>query len=235
LQRKAENEGAGEGLPPYCLPVFTQQKKIVCEDIYHPLLTNPVKNSATIAKGFLLTGCNASGKSTFLKTIAVNAIFAQSIHTCTAAGYQTGFFRIATSMSLKDDILAGDSSYMAEIKAMKRLLNLGKDGEHPALVLADEVLRGTNTGERIAASTQILKSLNHENSLCLAATHDVELTGLLANEYDNYHFEERWENDDIHFPYLLLPGPATTQNAIKLLRVMGYDEELVRAAENALK
>jgi hypothetical protein len=258
LQRRAESEGEGGGQPTgstsdnsssqananllanasllaYCTPVFTAEKQIVCEDIYHPLLTKPVKNSVTIAKSFLLTGSNASGKSTFLKTIAINAIMAQSIHTCTAASYTASFFRIATSMSLKDDIIAGDSYYMAEIKAMKRLLDLGKDGDHPALVLADEVLRGTNTGERIAASTQILKSLNHENSLCLAATHDIELTALLAGEYENYHFEERWENDDIHFPYLLLPGPATTQNAIKLLRVMGYDEGLVQAAENALR
>jgi DNA mismatch repair ATPase MutS len=156
---------------------------------------------------------------------------AQSVHTCAAASFETGFFRVATSMALKDDLLAGDSYYMVEIKAMKRLLELGKQSETPALVFADEVLRGTNTVERIAASTQILRSLNHANSLCLAATHDIELTTLLASEYENYHFEESFIDNDIHFPYKILPGAATTRNAIKLLRVMGYDEALVKEAE----
>jgi hypothetical protein len=221
-----------------CTPQFTDNKQINCADIYHPLLTEPVKNDLIIRKSILLTGSNASGKSTFLKTIALNAIFAQSIHTCTAGKYQTGKFCVATSMSLKDNIIAGDSYYMVEIKSMKRLLNLpnkirGINGVN-VLVLVDEVLRGTNTVERIAASTQILRSLNSENSVCLAATHDIELTYLLAEEYDNYHFEEQFK-EDIYFPYKILPGAATTRNAIKLLERMGYDEELVADAERLAK
>jgi len=215
----------------YCIPDFTDEKSITCKNIYHPLLTEPVKNDFNINKSILLTGSNASGKSTFLKTIAINAILAQSINTCTATSYQTGFFNVATSMSLKDDIIAGDSYYMVEIKSMKRLIELGKGSENPVLVLVDEVLRGTNTVERIAASTQILRSLNRENSICLAATHDIELTYLLAEEYENYHFEEKFIDDDIYFPYKILNGPATTRNAIKLLKIMGYDEGLVRDAE----
>ncbi|MCL2051665.1 MAG: hypothetical protein FWG91_08075 [Lachnospiraceae bacterium] len=217
----------------YCLPVFTKDKEINFTNIYHPLLTEPVKNDFTVKKSILLTGSNASGKSTFLKTIAVNAILAQSINTCTADSYQAGMFYIATSMSLKDDIIAGDSYYMVEIKSMKRLIELGtgQKGEIPALVLVDEVLRGTNTVERIAASTQILKSLNSGNNVCIAATHDIELTYLLADKFENHHFEEKFIDDDIYFPYKILAGPATTRNAIKLLKVMGYDKELVADAE----
>jgi len=73
--------------------------------------------------------------------------------------------------------------------------------------------------------------LNRENSICLAATHDIELTYLLDAEYENYHFEEKFIDDDIYFPYKILKGPATTRNAIKLLKVMGYDEGLVRDAD----
>jgi len=215
----------------YCVPDFIDEKRVECRNIYHPLLTEPVKNDFDIDKSILLTGSNASGKSTFLKTIAINAILAQSINTCTAESYQTGFFNMATSMSLKDDIIAGDSYYMVEIKSMKRLIELGKGSSNPVLVLVDEVLRGTNTVERIAASTQILRSLNRENSICLAATHDIELTYLLDAEYENYHFEEKFIDDDIYFPYKILKGPATTRNAIKLLKVMGYDEGLVRDAD----
>ena len=96
----------------------------------------------------------------------------------------------------------------------------------------DEVLRGTNTVERIAASAQILKSLARENVICFAATHDIELTHLLENDYSNYHFEEEIKGDDIEFNYRLMDGRATTRNAIKLLRVMGYDEEIIQNAEN---
>lgn len=85
------------------------------------------------------------------------------------------------------------------------------------LCFVDEVLRGTNTVERISASTEILKSLSAEQVLCFAATHDVELTELLAKEYDNYHFEEEIVEGDVRFNYRLLTGKATTRNAIKLL------------------
>lgn len=214
----------------YCIPEFTDNTEIRGSNIYHPLLTEPVKNDLKVVNSILLTGSNASGKSTFLKTVAINAILAQSINTCTAESYRTQMYNVATSMSLKDDIIAGDSYYMVEIKSMKRLIELSKKSENPVLVLVDEVLRGTNTVERIAASTQILRSLNNKNSTCLAATHDIELTYLLANEYDNYHFEEKFNDNDIYFPYKILKGPATTRNAIKLLEVMGYDKKLVADA-----
>ena len=76
-----------------------------------------------------------------------------------------------------------------------------------------------------------MKMLAKGNALCFAATHDVELTRLLAGEYDNYHFEERMEENDIMFPYKLLKGPAATRNAIALLRVLGYDSRIVSEAE----
>ena len=85
--------------------------------------------------------------------------------------------------------------------------------------------------ERIAASTQIMRMLAADHAVCFAATHDVELTKLLEQEYDNYHFEERIEEDDIFFPYKLIPGPATTRNAIALLKMLGYDSNIIREAE----
>ena len=67
---------------------------------------------------------------------------------------------------------------------------------------------------------------------CFAATHDVELTGLLEAEYDNYHFEEQIADGDISFPYLLMPGRATSRNAIRLLEMMGYSEEIIKKADD---
>ncbi len=215
----------------YAVPEFGPSRGIEGREMYHPLLKHPIKNDINIDASVLLTGSNASGKSTFLKTVAINAILAQTVHTCMAAGYRAGMFQIASSMSLRDDVLEGDSYYMVEIKSMKRLMDLQKDNTVPVLVFVDEVLRGTNTVERIAASTQILRSLNGGNSICFAATHDIELTHLLANEYENYHFEEVFTDGDIFFPYKIMNGPATTRNAIKLLATMGYDPALIQDAE----
>lgn len=209
-----------------------QKVKYECINEYHPLLTNPVKNTIRTERGVLLTGSNASGKSTFLKTCMVNAILAQTVHTCTAESYRAPVFRIYSSMALRDDLAGGDSYYIVEIKSLKRILTAAAEGARPILCAVDEVLRGTNTVERIAASTQILKSLHREGVLCFAATHDIELTDLLAEDYDNYHFEEEIADGDIHFPYRLLNGKATTRNAIKLLELIGYDREIIERAES---
>lgn len=197
---------------------------------YHPMLEAPVKNSISADRGVLLTGSNASGKSTFLKTVAVNAILAQTIHTCTAESYRTPFFYVYSSMTLRDDLAGGESYYIVEIKALKRILDAAGSGKKPVLCFVDEVLRGTNTVERIAASTQILKSLSGRGIFCFAATHDIELTGLLEAGYENYHFEEDVRDGDVCFNYRLQRGKATTRNAIKLLELMGYDSEIIANA-----
>lgn len=223
----------------YCIPEFIDDiglaHSLNIEQLYHPLLNDPVKNDIEVKKGVLLTGSNASGKSTFLRAVALNAILAQTIHTCSAASYEGNMFRIYSSMSLKDDLVSGDSYYMAEVKSIRRILNevkeAGKDKKH-VLCFVDEVLRGTNTVERIAASTQILKAFALDNVMCFAATHDLELTMLLNEEYDNYHFEEEIVKDDIFFPYKIQKGPAVSRNAIALLKVLGYDKDLVNDAEN---
>ncbi len=202
------------------------------EELYHPLLKDPVKNSVKVTRGMLLTGSNASGKSTFLRAVATAGVLSQTIHTCPASRYEAPVFRIYSSMALKDDLTGGDSYYMVEIKSIKRILDqVMKDDARPVLCFVDEVLRGTNTVERIAASTQIMKMLSRRRTLCFAATHDVELTKLLETEYDNYHFEEKIEEEDIFFPYLLVKGPATSRNAIALLKMLGYDRGIIEEAE----
>ncbi|MDE5717244.1 MAG: hypothetical protein K2I53_06450, partial [Lachnospiraceae bacterium] len=206
------------------------------EGLYHPLLGEAVPNDLHAGKGVLLTGSNASGKSTFLRAVAVNALLAQTVHTCAALRYEAPFYRIYSSMSLRDDLEGGDSYYMVEIKSIKRILDqVQREKELPVLCFVDEVLRGTNTVERIAASTQIMKKLAAGRALCFAATHDVELTKLLKKEYDNFHFEERIEENDIFFPYKLMEGPASTRNAIALLRMLKYDDSITAEAEAMAK
>lgn len=218
----------------YCLPEFTEDGKaaICMEDIYHPAISHPVPNSISETRGILITGSNASGKSTFLKTAAINAILAQTIHTVLGHVYRGSFFRILSSMALQDSLENKESYYIVEIKSLKRILDSAKDAV-PILCFVDEVLRGTNTVERIAASAQILKSLSRDNVLCFAATHDIELTYMLEAFYSNYHFEEDVKENDILFSYQLHSGRAVTRNAIKLLRIIGYEESIISEAENS--
>lgn len=220
------------GLPFYCVPEFRKDGETAysAEALYHPLIKNAVENSIVAKRGVLITGSNASGKSTFLKASAIAAILAQTIHTVPAKSYESSFFEIYSSMTLSDNLFAGESYYIVEIKSLKRVLDAAESGRN-VLCFVDEVLRGTNTVERIAASSHILKSLCRKNAICFAATHDIELTHILKHYYDNYHFTEIVKENDIVFPYRLLDGCADTRNAIRLLHLIGYKEEITKAAE----
>lgn len=229
--------GYRQSLPVRCTPEFLKAwdggagSNLCMKELYHPLLSDPVANDIDAKRGVLLTGSNASGKSTFLKAVAINAVFAQTIHACCCSEYRGCFFRTMSSMSLRDDLESGESYYIVEIKSIKRILDAANEPGAAVLCFVDEVLRGTNTVERIAASTQILRGLLQKRVCCFAATHDVELTQLLEKEYDNYHFEEEVSEGDISFPYKLMEGRATTRNAIRLLALMGYDEKLIGDAQ----
>lgn len=215
----------------YCIPEFAGES-FKGEELYHPLIVDAVANSVDTSRGLLITGSNASGKSTFLKTCAVSAILAQSIHTVLGQSYKAPFYRIYSSMALKDDIFGGDSYYIVEIKSIKRILDANAEGGARVLCFVDEVLRGTNTVERIAASTQILKCFAYNKVMCFAATHDIELTALLKDCFDIYHFEGNVTDNDVHFDYQIKEGPATNRNAIKLLGVLGYDKKIVDDAQS---
>ena len=132
-------------------------------------------------------------------------------------------------MALKDDVLKNESYYIVEIKSLKRIIDKSKD-KIPMLCFVDEILRGTNTIERIASSSEVLSYFNDSNCICFAATHDIELTYLLENKFENYHFEEEITDNDIVFDYKLRSGSAKSRNAIKLLGLMGYDEKIIEDA-----
>ena len=211
-------------------PEFLDEKKAGCridvEELYHPLLTHPVANSLYAEGGILLTGSNASGKSTFMKNMAVNAILAQALNTSLSKRYRGVVCRIMTSMALRDNLAQGESYFVVEVKSLKRILEASRE-KTPLLCVIDEVLRGTNTTERIAASESVLAALRRANVLCLAATHDTELTYLLEDLYTNYHFVRA----DYRAEYFLPVSPGTgagqeERNAIALLGNMGIDEKI---------
>lgn len=201
------------------------------EQLCHPLLPSPVKNSISTDGGNLITGANASGKSTFLKSVSIGAILAQSLATVPAQSWQGTFFRVCTSMALTDNLSGGESYFVVEIRSLKRIMDAAGQEGVPVLGMIDEVLRGTNTIERIAASSQVLQSLDDGKSLIFAATHDMELTEILAPLYHNYHFSGTVRDRDVKFDYRIKEGPTRERNAIALMAAAGYDKELADRAE----
>ena len=214
----------------FCIPEF-EGDRYDAKELIHPLIQNAVANDISTKEGILITGSNASGKSTFLKTCAINTVLAQSIHTVLGKEYKAPLFEVYSSMALNDNIFEGDSYYIVEIKSIKRILDAAAKSGNRVLCFVDEVLRGTNTIERIAASTEILKTFVKRNVTCFAATHDIELTSLLKDSLGIYHFEGDVTDNDVHFDYKIKSGPATNRNAIKLLGVLGYDEAIVDNAQ----
>lgn len=218
-------------LPYMCRPVFDGGAGMELRNVYHLNIKEPVANSISEDRPVLLTGSNASGKSTFLKSVAINAILAQTINTCPAEYYKAPFYRIYSSMALADDLDSGESYYIVEIKSLKRIVDASRARGLQVLCLIDEVLRGTNTVERIAASSEILKDLADHGVMCFAATHDIELTHILEKFYANYHFDEEVRENRVVFSYAIKPGRATSRNAIKLLGIIGYDGGIIRNSE----
>ncbi|MCL2499548.1 MAG: hypothetical protein FWE90_04330 [Defluviitaleaceae bacterium] len=216
-------------LPVHCTPEFIPDARIDFTDLVHPLIEKPVANSGSISNDSLLTGSNASGKSTFIKSLALGGVLAQTLNTCAASRFVTRFSWIMTSMVMRDDLSGGDSYFIVEIKSLRRILDRVK--VHPCTCYIDEILRGTNTVERIASSCAVLEWLHGKNCLCVAASHDIELTHLLASSYENYHFREQITTNGVQFDYKLKTGPSTTRNAIKLLDVMDFDAEIIAKAE----
>lgn len=205
------------------------------ENVAHPLLEKPVPNSFSLRTGgMLVTGSNMSGKTTFLKTIGVNMLFAQTLHFCLAKRFSSSFFNTLTLIGRKDNIIEGKSYYLDEILTLLRIIQASRQ-DVPCLCLIDELFRGTNSVERISASAEVLLYLATNNGLVFASTHDLELTRLVADAYVNYHFQEEIGEHGLIFNYQLRKGPSETRNAIKLLRHVGYPEEITGAAEQRIR
>ena len=219
-----------------CVPEFVDERHIKAEDMIHPLVENCVANSYDAKRGMLITGSNASGKSTFLRCVLVNTILAETVYVACAKNFSLKKSYIYSSMSLKDSLGGGESYYMAEINSIKRIIDSLEAGDN-IICFLDEVLRGTNTVERVAAATEILRVLDNPNAMSFAATHDIELTYLLEENYDNYFFREEFrkeegsESEDICFTYKINEGRSDTRNALKLLEIKGYPTDMCERAK----
>ncbi len=167
-----------------------------------------------------------SGKSTFLRTLGVNAVLAQTLLTCAAVHYEGSFLLVRSSMCVADNLAAGKSLYLAEAERMLVLIRAA-EGEHSVLCLVDELLAGTNSSDRAAASAAILGYLASHRSLVVASTHDADLAESLSASLAPLHFESGSAADS----HRVRPGVTRERNAVAILRSLGFPPQVVEALE----
>lgn len=215
-----------------CKPSFVVDKmEIKMEGGYHPLVRKCIKNSITIGgRGILLTGSNMSGKSTFLRTLMINSILAQTIYTCFADKFESVIVKQFSSIRISDNLFEGKSYYFQEVGVIGSFIFETADTSCPNFFVLDEIFKGTNTVERIAAAKSILSYLNRKGNFVVASTHDIELTEMLDDEYELYHFTETIDKGNLHFDHTIKNGPLRTRNAIKLLELANYPSEIINEA-----
>lgn len=206
--------------------------------VRHPLVAGAVPNDyAPERPGAIVTGANMAGKSTYVRAVGLAAVLAQALHTAPADAYAAPFLTVRSSIGRADDVTTGTSYYRAEAEAVLALIAAARDGAAAGdahLFLLDELFRGTNAVERVAAGAAVLDDLAAPRTSAahrvIAATHDGELVDRLAARYAPWHFREDVGPDGLTFDYQLRPGPATTRNATALLALLGAPRAVVDAA-----
>lgn len=222
-----------EGTNEYCIPHISEDNcDMVAEELDHPLITNSVTNSIHVnQKSVLLTGSNMSGKTTFIRTIGINALTGLTLNTCFGKSFSMPRMRIFSAIRISDDLLNDKSYYFEEVLTIKEMIDESQS-ENTNLFLLDEIFKGTNTIERISAGKAVLSSLSKKNNIVFVSTHDIELADLLQEEYELYHFSEIVGNKTVDFDYKLKVGKLKNRNAIKILQINGYPESVIQEANS---
>ena len=210
--------------PEYTFPVISDNYQL---NAGHPLLQNKkcVTNDFAIFREhqmFIVTGANMAGKSTFLRTVGINLVLAQSGNVVRSARFDFHPTALFTSMRTTDNLAKDTSYFHAELLRLKQLVEMAKQ-EHVFIIL-DEMLKGTNSVDKLNGSLAFLRKLLQYPVTGLIATHDLAL-GELENEYPenffNVCFEITHQGEEIQYDYKLHKGVSTTMNASILLKQMG--------------
>ncbi len=214
--------------PDWIFPTITEDGVILAEEIGHPLIPkeNRVNNSITIpTQGHikLLTGSNMAGKSTFLRTIGLNLVLSGIGAPICAKHFETPLQKVYTSMRTQDALYENTSSFYAELKRLKFILEAVDKGDN-IFFLLDEILKGTNSNDRHNGSKALIKQLIENKGSGIIATHDLEL-GVLEAQYngaiENICMEVRVDGDELIFDYKLEKGVSKSFNATLLMKNMG--------------
>jgi DNA mismatch repair ATPase MutS len=204
--------------------------RIAAHALVHPAIAGAVGNDLALDGGLLVTGSNMSGKSTFLRAIAINAVCAQSIHTVFGR-WRASLFRVLAVMRVADATDEGMSTYAVEVAAIGALVAAVAERAHglASLLVIDEPFSGTNPALRVPIVVSVLDHLGARD-LVIAATHDLDVAAQVDARFARGYF---CEPDDAtgHFDRKLRPGIAPTSNALALLVRAGYPDAIVAAVE----
>ncbi|MDQ3292564.1 MAG: DNA mismatch repair protein MutS, partial [Bacteroidota bacterium] len=215
--------------PAYTLPALSEYPfEVQAEDLGHPLIfvANRVTNSFAMAgagQTLIITGSNMSGKSTFLRTVAINLVLAFTGSAVCARRLRAYPAQVYTAMRTEDNLAESTSSFYAELKRLKMLIDLTATGAEVYYFL-DEILKGTNSRDRHLGAQALIRQLHQQNASGLVSTHDLELGNMEEENPDyiqNYSFNSIIEEDKILFDYKLQPGVCNSFNASKLMQQMG--------------
>lgn len=220
-----------KSLPYYALPESCAGGETFhAEGLYHPLVEHCIPNDITLrGKSVLITGSNMSGKTTFIRAIGLSLICAQALHTCFAHSFRLpDDTKLASAIHMEDSLMEGKSFFLQEVQTIKDMLE--DSAGCGRLFLLDELFKGTNTAERIAIAKAVLSALVRQGNIVFVSTHDIELASLLCGEYDLYHFCESVADNTLSFDYKLKSGPVTERNAIRIIEMCGYPQEVVQEA-----
>lgn len=204
-------------------PAFTEEMKIVCKNIKHPMLNEEicVGNDFKTGKDInIITGSNMSGKTSFMKTIGVNLVLAYSGAFVNADEFQVPVLKIFTSINVKDDINKGISKFYAELLRLKKAMSMADAGERMVLFV-DEIFSGTNYQDRMFGARNIVNKISKENVIGFITTHDFELCELKNRNIVNYHFSEEYENGKMVFNHKIQSGECQGTNAVQLMHETG--------------
>lgn len=217
--------------PDWCFPVFVEQDFFMeGKQVGHPLIpvekrvNNPVKIDKA-GELMLVTGSNMAGKSTYLRSIGINTILAMAGAPVCAGYFCLSPVQIISSMRIADNLEESTSTFYAELKKLKTIIDKVNNNEK-VFILLDEILRGTNSLDRHTGSVALIKQLIKKNASGIIATHDVELAKMkteFPSNILNHHFDVQVSKDELYFDYRLKEGICTSLNASILMKKIGIE------------
>lgn len=191
--------------------------------LYHPFLgAKAVRNDFTLQHRhyYIITGANMAGKSTFLRALGINYILAMNGMPVFATSLRVSTYSLFSSMRTTDDLAHGISYFNAELLRLKQLLTACQHNSQ-TLIILDEILKGTNSADKLNGSRLFLQAVSALPVTGVVATHDLELSKMEGERFHNYCFEIAL-GQDVTYTYKITPGVARNQNATFLLREILY-------------
>jgi hypothetical protein len=230
--------------PGWTFPDFTDESAVSARGLAHPLIpySRRVANDVEIGppgRFLLVTGSNLAGKTTLIRAVGANAVLANAGAPVCAEYFSLPRLRVQTSMHIHDVLEEGLSLFAAELRRIRSIVDAAREPDQPpVLYLLDELLRGTNAEERRVAVATILRHLLNAGAIGAVTTHDLALASesSLEQHVVAVHFTEYFEpginGPVMRFDYKLRPGPATSSNALALLRIMGLNDDVLKESNH---